>query len=138
MYGSNAIGGVIVLTSKKQTLNQLMLSRGSFNTTDSSASIGQKILNQNFTLGLNYLDSSGFSTSNDYSHKNDLDGYQKFSTSLGLNGKLVSDLDYDLSMHFFKDKTESKLLFLNFPFPKFIQISLPPIWFINKISSRPS
>jgi len=58
LYGSNAIGGVVVITSKKSSdkpISEVETSIGSNSTYKASASHIGKLLDQNFVFGVDYL-----------------------------------------------------------------------------------
>jgi vitamin B12 transporter len=106
LYGSNAIGGVVVISSKKTTSNntELSTSFGTFNT--STIGLNQNLVFDKIKLngGFQILKSDGFSVANDPSHNNDLDGIKKISFNLGLNTKIDNFNNYDARLFFSNEK----------------------------------
>lgn len=110
LYGSNAIGGVIVLTSKKNITegarNELYAEFGRYDSTKFSLSTFQKIANQNVRFSAEHYNTDGFSSAKDPSHPNDNDGAFKQTYQLGINGDLKDDLHYDFVSHLTLDKVD--------------------------------
>jgi vitamin B12 transporter len=109
LYGSNAIGGVVVITSKKSSdkpISEVETSIGSNSTYKASASHIGKLLDQNFVFGVDYLQSLGFSSALDTSHSNDRDGEKKYSVDLGMNGNSLLNTHYDFKFQYLHDNVD--------------------------------
>lgn len=94
LYGSNAIGGVIILTSKKADKHPTFsanLSLGSKQTFNSSFDVQKKWKETGFSLGVEHLKSDGFSAANDNQVKADRDGLKRTSFNLNLDQKLTAE-----------------------------------------------
>ncbi|MFA6238810.1 MAG: TonB-dependent receptor plug domain-containing protein [Bacteriovorax sp.] len=104
-YGSNAIGGVLVITTKKAVSKQLsgesFLDYGTFNTVNAGTNFQRKYDLLNISAGADYMNTSGFSAANKkdnaYAEK---DGARRASLSLGINKDLSEDYIMDLNLRY--------------------------------------
>ena len=104
-YGSNAIGGVIVITTKKAKSNNLAaeiyLDYGTFNTLNTGFNAQKKIGQQNFSFGADYLNTTGFSAADKkYNPNAEKDGDQRITLSSGLNSQLSSEYALDVNFRY--------------------------------------
>lgn len=104
IYGSDSLGGVIKITTKKSasTQNSLKISHASYNTNAVSYSSSSK----NASFSTSYLDSSGISSykpkSGEFAER---DSYSKISFGGNLKKK-IDDLTLKFQTHFLKSSTE--------------------------------
>lgn len=104
-YGSNAIGGVVVITTKKANSTQVTggsyLDYGTFSTVNAGANFQKKYELVNLSFGADYMDSDGFSAANKkvnaFAEK---DGTQRATFSLGANRDLSEDYTLDLNLRY--------------------------------------
>ncbi|MEA9356586.1 TonB-dependent receptor [Bacteriovorax sp. PP10] len=89
LYGSNAIGGVILITSKKGQNNfsgSALVDYGTFDTFSSAVNVQKKVNNTAMSFGIDHLKTKGFSAANVNVNPNADDDGQKLTTvSAGLN-----------------------------------------------------
>jgi vitamin B12 transporter len=89
LYGSNAIGGVILITSKKgqNTFSgSALVDYGTFDTFNSAVNVQKKVNNTAMSFGIDHLKTRGFSAANVNVNPNADDDGQKLTTvSAGLN-----------------------------------------------------
>lgn len=102
-YGSNAIGGVIAITTKKAKSNQWtgeqFLDYGSFNTVNTGANFQKKFERVNFSFGADFLSSSGFSAANSNVNPGaDNDANQRLTLSMKSNVSLSEAYSMDISL----------------------------------------
>lgn len=110
LYGSNAIGGVILITSKKGTgdlRSSLQADYGTFQTIKTSMNFQKKIKQTSLSFGADYLQSKGFSAANDQLNiPNDNDGQKR----IGLNTNIIQELsdssEIKFVYHFVKDESD--------------------------------
>ena len=107
-YGSNAIGGVIVLTSKKtqdeKIHSETYADYGSFKTFSSGANFQKKIDQTSLTLGVDYLNSTGFSAADKkYNPNAENDGDHRFSLNLGSSTTFLDNFVFDLNLRYQKN-----------------------------------
>lgn len=91
LYGANAIGGVIYITTKKaQKANHVNAGYeySSFDTHNTNLAYGKKTEDTNFLVALDYQKTQGFSAAADSSKPNDKDGNRR----INLSGKITQDL----------------------------------------------
>lgn len=103
LYGSDAIGGVINIITKKgkgTPSGFLSASGGSFNTFEEKAGLSGGGELFNYSIGLSRLDTSGISAAGGKYGNTEKDGYQNtsFSTRLGLTP--LENLDMDLTLRY--------------------------------------
>lgn len=89
LYGSNAIGGVILITSKKGQSSfsgSALVDYGTFDTFNSAVNVQKKVNNTAMSFGIDHLKTRGFSAANINVNPNADDDGQKLTTvSAGLN-----------------------------------------------------
>jgi vitamin B12 transporter len=89
LYGSNAIGGVILITSKKGQntfFGSALVDYGTFDTFNSAVNVQKKVNNTAMSFGIDHLKTRGFSAANVNVNPNADDDGQKLTTiSAGLN-----------------------------------------------------
>lgn len=104
-YGSNAIGGVVVITTKKANSTQVTggsyLDYGTFSTVNAGANFQKKYELVNLSFGADYMDSDGFSAANKKANAfAEKDGAQRATFSLGANRDLSEDYTLDLNLRY--------------------------------------
>lgn len=103
LYGSNAIGGVVLLTSKKTKRDELSstLAYGSHQSANINFNVN-KIVNSNdlMNFGFQLFNSKGFSSAKDNTQINDLDGIKKGSINWGYNGHFLNNINFDLRTNY--------------------------------------
>lgn len=91
-YGSDAIGGIIHIFTRRNKTQHARIGYGSFSTHEASAGIH---LGENYKLDLNasYEHSKGFSATNpgNFSYNPDDDGYRKNNASIGIDIPITPD-----------------------------------------------
>lgn len=108
LYGSNAIGGVIVITSKQAQGEQLSGSTsvdyGSFNSLGGAANAQKKFGRLALSLGIDYFQTDGFSAANLSSNPNaDDDGEKRLTLSFSANQSITKNTEAIFNYHFMKD-----------------------------------
>ena len=110
LYGSDALGGVINIITRKagnQTPVTLRAAFGNNKTRESSANIGKKGENYNVNLSLSSIYTTGIdNTESKVFPSNDEDAFRQ--NSLGINGKInvTEDLNFTTSYQLNKSETE--------------------------------
>ena len=88
LYGSNAIGGVVLITTKKgqqEFTGSAQFDYGSFQTINSAFNIQKKINQSSLSFGIDHLNTDGFSAANSNVNPNaDDDGEKRTTVSTGL------------------------------------------------------
>lgn len=91
LYGSNAIGGVILITSKKgqaALTGSALVDYGTFDTFNSAVNVQKKVNETSLSFGIDHLKTRGFSAANANVNPNADDDGQKLTTiSTGLSQK---------------------------------------------------
>jgi len=110
-YGSNAIGGVIVITTKKaqstKTTGESYLDYGTFNTVNAGVNLQKKYDLLNFSFGADAMKTDGFSAANKKNNPNaEKDGDQRVALSLGANKEFREDLTVDFNLHYSHNKAD--------------------------------
>lgn len=110
-YGSNAIGGVIAITTKKAKKNEWtgehFLDYGSFNTLNAGANFQKKFERMNFSLGADLLSSSGFSAANSTVNPGaDKDANQRMTLSLKSSSHLTETYSMDLNFRYVHNQAD--------------------------------
>lgn len=110
LYGSNALGGVVnIITRKGQGKPRFQLSSlgGSYGTFHSNAGISGDTQRIGYSLGVSYFRSEGLSAaSTNYEGNKEMDGYRNFSFSVRLDFRPLKNLEIDFIMRTLKTKTE--------------------------------
>lgn len=92
LYGSNAIGGVILITTKKGTdalTGSAQFDYGTFDTFNSAVNVQRKINSTSMSFGIDHLKTRGFSAANiNVNPGADNDGEERLTVSAGLNQAL--------------------------------------------------
>lgn len=92
LYGSNAIGGVILITTKKALSafsGSALIDYGSFDTANAALNIQKKIDNTSMSFGIDHLKTRGFSAANSNVNPGaDDDGEKRTTLSAGLNHEI--------------------------------------------------
>lgn len=92
LYGSNAIGGVILITSKKgqtKTSGSASVDYGTFDTFNSAVNVQKKFDTTAVSFGIDHLKTRGFSAANVNVNPNaDDDGEKRTTISTGINQAL--------------------------------------------------
>jgi len=100
LYGSDALGGVVnIITKKRMGKPKLSLSSvgGSYGTIITSGEISGSTNRIHYSLGTSYFRSEGFSASRaNYEGNKEKDGYRNFSLWGRLGFRLFDNLDVDL------------------------------------------
>ena len=109
LYGSDAIGGVInIITKKGIEKPSVVISgeAGSFGTYRESIQTSGLLENFNYTLSLSRLDIRGFSAAGEKYGNNEKDGYVN-TNLLGRTGiKLSHNVSFDFVFHYLSTKTD--------------------------------
>lgn len=110
LYGSDALSGVVnIITKKGQGEPKLNLSSagGSYGTFINSAGLDGGTEKIHYSLGVNYLQSSGFSSaSTEYEGNKEKDGYRNLSLSGRFGYKFTNNLELDLILRTLKTRIE--------------------------------
>ena len=110
LYGSNAIGGVIVITTKKaldKTTGSAQVDYGTFDTLNSALNLQKKIHTTSFTMGIDHLKTRGFSAANiNHNPGADDDGEKRTTLSAGLNHPLTKSNELVFNYRYVDDEVE--------------------------------
>lgn len=111
IYGSNAIGGVIVITTKKakskKTTGEVFADYGTFKTIESGFNIQNKFELINISLGTDYFKTDGFSAADKKFNPNaDNDGSKRVTFDLGINTELSKLLTFDFNFRQVQNKSD--------------------------------
>lgn len=109
LYGSDAIGGVINIITKKGKGSPggfVSAEAGSFNTFEARAGLSGGTPAFNYSLGISRLDTDGFSVANEKDGNTEDDGYANTTLSARLGGRPVEDLDIDLTLRYIDADTD--------------------------------
>lgn len=108
LYGSNAIGGAIVITSKNSlNPNEVTLNIDSNKTISTAISGSHKLNNYQTNWGINSIISEGFSSSHDPNRSiNDEDGISSYAMNFNINSPVSSDYRYGFSTRFQKENID--------------------------------
>ncbi len=110
LYGSNAIGGVILITSKEgkeKLTGSAQLDYGTYCTMKGAFNLQKKINQTALSFGADYLDSKGFSAANDQTNQpNDKDGQKKIGFNSNLNQTINSHSNLKLNYHYIHDQAD--------------------------------
>lgn len=106
LYGSDAIGGVISITTKKgrgSTTADIRVEGGSFGTANATAGLRGGHERYRFALSATNLHTSGISIA----AGNEKDGYRNQTYNANLGVELIEDLELEFSARFVKSNTET-------------------------------
>jgi len=109
LYGSNALGGVIhILTKKggKGTQGSLLFERGEYRTFRGVASFSDGDEKGYLSLSAERLDSEGFSAADKNLGNSEVDGHENNSASLRFGGSFLPDWGLDGILRFNESRTE--------------------------------
>ncbi len=108
LYGSDAIGGVIQIFTRKAQGSQLSVGGGSYNTKKATVGNGGSLGSGNYSITLNHQQSDGFSSKNPdaSSYEADDDGYRNNSISAGLSLPLGTTTTVSLNLFHARTRNE--------------------------------
>ena len=109
LYGANAIGGVIYITTKKaQKANSLNAGYeySSFETNNANIAYGKKTEDTNLLLAVDYQKTQGFSAANNATKINDKDGNRRINLSGKVTQELTSRRYTQLDLKYFEAKDD--------------------------------
>jgi vitamin B12 transporter len=110
LYGSDALGGVVnIITKKNQGKPKFSLSStaGSYGTIITSGGVSGSTERMHYSFGTSYYRSDGFSAARETSEGNaERDGYRNFSLWGRLGFRLFDNFDVDLILRTMKTKTD--------------------------------
>ncbi len=110
-YGSNAIGGVIVITTKKARSKKLSgesyVDYGTFNTVNVGSNIQKKFDKLNLSFGADYMNTSGFSVADERLNPNaEKDRAQRATLDLRAGYDLSEFYSMDLNLRYVHSKAD--------------------------------
>ncbi len=109
LYGSDALGGIIhIITKKGEGKPSVFFSAegGAYNSFRESAGISGGTEKVNYSLGVSRFDTEGFSASAEKYGNSERDGYGNTSVSTRLGIKPVQNLDIDVMARYFTVKND--------------------------------
>jgi vitamin B12 transporter len=111
LYGSNAIGGVVVITSKSakdgKASGSALVDYGTFNTFNSAVNIQQKFNKTALSMGVDHFKTRGFSAANINQNTNaDDDGEKRTTINAGLNQVLNNENELVFNYRYTNDKVD--------------------------------
>jgi len=109
LYGSDAIGGVINIITKKgkgRIRGFMSAEGGSFNTFIENAGISAGNRWANYSLGIRHWDTDGISAVNEKDHNHERDNYENTSISTRLGITPVQNLDADFILRYIDAKAD--------------------------------
>ncbi|ABA87714.1 cobalamin uptake ligand-gated TonB-dependent outer membrane channel [Syntrophotalea carbinolica DSM 2380] len=109
LYGSDAIGGVInIITKKGQGKPSITLSAegGSFETHHETVSLSGGTQLVNYALSASYLDSNGITAARWSDGNHERDGYENLTTSLRLGLTPTKNFDLDFILRYMETDTD--------------------------------
>ncbi len=110
LYGSDAIGGIIQIFTRKNARPYASLTYGSNNTKRGSAGFSKKTAKTNLSLNVSAEDSDGFSASNikagEFTFDPDDDEYQKKSISAAVSYQFNNNTKAGLDVFYSKNKAD--------------------------------
>lgn len=110
-YGSNAIGGVVVITTKKSkgtdSSGGYYLDFGTYETINAGTNFQKKYQLANISFGADIMETDGFSAANKkYNLNAEDDGAQRVSFSLGVDKELSNELLLDINLHYSHNRAD--------------------------------
>lgn len=110
-YGSNAIGGVVVITTKKASSTKLTgdqyIDYGTFDTINTGLNFQKKYELVNLSFGADYMRTNGFSAANKNVNPNaEKDGDKRISFNLGANNDLTENYTLDINLRYSHNKAD--------------------------------
>jgi vitamin B12 transporter len=110
LYGSNAIGGVILITSKKaeeKAGGSALIDYGTFNTFNSAVNVQKKFNTTGLSMGIDHYKTHGFSAANINSNPNaDDDGEKRTTLSAGLNRPITKNDELVFNYRYVNDTVD--------------------------------
>ncbi len=108
LYGSDAIGGVIQIFTRKGQDTHLSVGGGSYNTKKATVGNGGSLGSGSYSITLNHQQSGGFSSKNPdaSSYEADADGYRNDSISAGLSLPLGTTTTASLNLFHARTRNE--------------------------------
>ena len=110
LYGSDAMGGVINIITKKGTGRpkvSFITEGGSYYTSREALELNGENNGLHFALAASRLDSRGFSKAKEKNNNPEDDGYQNTNASLRLDYDIIPDLTLGLISHYLHARTET-------------------------------
>jgi len=110
-YGSNAIGGVVVITTKKALKNtwsgENYFDYGTFNTLNAGANIQRKFDLLNFSFGSDFMNTRGFSAANQTQNPNaEYDGDQRLTLDTKVSLNLYQHNSLELKLRYVHNRAD--------------------------------
>lgn len=110
-YGSNAIGGVVIITTKKAQSSEVSgdsyLDYGTFQTVNAGTNFQKKYELLNLSFGIDFMDTAGFSAANQKANPSaEKDGAQRVAGSLVASKDLAHNYALDFNLRYSHNWTE--------------------------------
>jgi vitamin B12 transporter len=109
LYGSDAIAGVISITTKKgegPAQSYVSAEAGSYNTFEESAGVSGGSRKFNYSVGVSRADSDGFSAADEHDGNTEKDGYERSSASARVGVQPVDIFGVDLIARYVDSESE--------------------------------
>lgn len=110
LYGSNAIGGVIVITTKKaqdKDSGSALVDYGTYNTFNAALNAQKKINRTSLSMGIDHFKTRGFSAANVTKNPNaDDDGEKRTTLSSAINHELTANDELVFNYRYVTDTTD--------------------------------
>ncbi|MDH5785020.1 MAG: TonB-dependent receptor [Chromatiales bacterium] len=108
LYGSEAIGGVIQIFTRRGKGLHASLSGGSYGTAGATFGTGGELGEGRYHLNLSHKQSEGFSTTNASStnYESDDDGYKNSSVGIGYSTPIGNDLEFGINLSHTKGRND--------------------------------
>lgn len=110
LYGSNAIGGVILITTKKaqdKTSGSALVDYGTFDTFNGAVNAQKKFGSTSLSMGIDHLKTRGFSAANINSNPGaDDDGEKRTTLSMGVNQSIGSNNELVFNYRYVNDEVD--------------------------------
>ncbi|AUN96796.1 TonB-dependent receptor [Bacteriovorax stolpii] len=109
LYGSNAIGGVVVITTKKGSENLSgsgFVDYGTFGTLNAGVNAQKKFNKTSVSFGADHLNTEGFSAANDSRNPNaEKDGEKRTTLNAGVSQEIAKG-EFNLNYRYVNDKVD--------------------------------
>ncbi len=106
LYGSNAIGGVILITTQNKNSKSLYFYNGSYGLINPGFVLANNYKDTHYMISFDHVKNTGFSAVNDSTHPNDKDGTEILSFHSKINQKIANNLDLEVLYRKQKDSTD--------------------------------